>query len=47
MANGDGFVSYQDVFDYKPYDSLALSDTQRISSAPQAGEKRCKGLGQA
>jgi len=31
MANGDGIVSYQDVFHDEPYDALAFSDTQRIS----------------
>jgi len=47
MANGDGVVSYQDLFHYKPYDPLALSDTQRISSTAQTGEERRKGLRQA
>jgi hypothetical protein len=42
MANRDGVVSYQDVFHYEPHDSLPLSDTQRISSATQAGKERCK-----
>ena len=47
MANGDGVVSYQDVFHYKPHDSLALNDTQRISSTVQAVEERREGLRQA
>src|ERR1039458_3156877 len=28
MANGDGVVSDQDIFDYEPYDALAFRDTQ-------------------
>ncbi len=47
MANGNCVVSYQDVFHYKLYDSLALSDTQRISCTAQAGEERRKSLRQA
>jgi hypothetical protein len=47
MADGDGVVSYQDVFHYKPHDSLALNDTQRMSSAVHAGEERREGLRQA
>jgi len=47
MADGDGVVSDQDVFHYKPHDSLALKDTQRISSAVQAGEERREGFRQA
>jgi hypothetical protein len=47
MANGDGVVSYQDVFHYKPHDSLAFSDTQRISSSVQAVEERREGLRQS
>ncbi len=47
MANGDGVFPYQDVFHYKPYDSLALLDTQRISSIVQAGEERREGLREA
>ena len=47
MANRDGVVSDQDVFDYEPHDSLPLNDTQRISSATQAGEERCKVFRQA
>ncbi|WP_211256291.1 hypothetical protein, partial [Edaphobacter aggregans] len=47
MANGDGVFSYQDVFHNKPYDSLALLDTQRISSIVQAGEERREGLREA
>ena len=47
MAIGDGVVSYQDVFHYEPYDSLALSDAQCLSSAAQAGEERGEGLRQA
>ena len=47
MANRDGVVSYQNVFDHEPYDSLAFSDTQRISSTAQAREECREGLGQA
>ena len=47
MANGDGVVSDQDVFHYKPHDSLALKNTQCISSTVQAGEERREGLRQA
>jgi hypothetical protein len=47
MANGDGVVSYQDVFHDEPYDSLSLSDTQSISSTAQPGEERRKCLCQA
>ena len=47
MANGDGFVSYQEVFHNQPDDSLPLSDTQRISSTTQAGKERGKILRQA
>ncbi len=47
MANGDGVVSDQDVFHYKPDDSLVLKDAQRISGAVQAGEERREGLRQA
>jgi len=39
MANRDGVVSYQDVFHNQPDDSLPLRDTQRISSATQAGKE--------
>jgi hypothetical protein len=46
VANGDRIVSYQDVFHYKPYEPLALSDTQSISSTAQAGEERSKSLRQ-
>jgi hypothetical protein len=46
MADRDGVVSYQDVFYNQPDDSLPLSDTQRISSAMQAGKKRGKILRQ-
>src|ERR1039457_3620737 len=42
MANRDGIVSYQDVLHNQPDYSLPLSDTQRISSAAQAGKKRGK-----
>ena len=38
MANGDGIVPYLNVFDDEAYDSLALGDTQRISSTAQAGK---------
>jgi hypothetical protein len=44
MADGDGVFPYQDVFHYKPYDSLAFIDTQRTSSIVQAGEERREGL---
>jgi hypothetical protein len=47
MANRDGIFSYQDVFHDKPYDSLSLIDTQRISSLVQAGEERREGLREA
>jgi hypothetical protein len=33
MANGNGVVSYQDVFHYEADDALAFSDTKRISCA--------------
>ena len=46
MANRDGIVSDEDVFYNQPDDSLALSDTQRISSATDAGKERGKILGQ-
>ncbi len=46
MSNRDGVVSYQDVFYNQPHDSLPLSDTQRISSAAQAGKERVKILRQ-
>jgi len=32
MANGDGIVSYQDIFHDEPYDALAFRDAQRIRS---------------
>jgi hypothetical protein len=44
MANGDGIVSYLNVFDDEAYDSLSLGDTQRISSTAQADEERRKGF---
>jgi hypothetical protein len=44
MANGYGIVSYLNVFDDEADDSLALGDTQRISSTAQADEKRGKGF---
>jgi hypothetical protein len=47
MANRDGVFSYQDVFHYKPYDSLAFIDTERISSLVQAGEERREGFREA
>jgi RNA-directed DNA polymerase len=47
MANGNGVVPHQDVFDHEPHDSLALSDTKRLRSTAQAGEERCEGLRQA
>jgi hypothetical protein len=47
MADGDGVFSYQDVFHNKPYDALALIDTQRISSIVQAGKERREGLREA
>jgi hypothetical protein len=40
MANGDVVDSNQDVFHNEPYDSLAFSDTQRISSTAQPVEER-------
>jgi hypothetical protein len=46
MANGDGVVSYQDVFHYEPYDTLAFRDTQRISSTVEPREERGEGLRQ-
>jgi len=33
LANGDGVVSYQELFTTSRYDALAFRDTQRISSA--------------
>jgi hypothetical protein len=47
VTNGDCVIAYQDVFYNEPYDSLALSDTERINSSPQAGEERGKGLCQS
>jgi hypothetical protein len=47
MANGDGVASNQDVFHNEPYDSLAFSNTQRISSTTQAVEERREGFRQA
>src|SRR6516225_4343021 len=47
MANGNGIVPDQDIFDHEPYDSLALSDAKRFSSGAQAGEERREGLRQA
>ena len=47
MANGDGFLVYQDFFDNEPYDSLALDDIQRFSGTAQAGKKTCQGLSEA
>ncbi len=44
MANGDGVVSHQNVFDHEPYDSLALSDTKRLRSTAQAREECCEGF---
>src|SRR5258708_1633435 len=44
IANGDGVVSYQDIFHYEPYDALAFRDTQRISSAVEPREERGEGL---
>jgi hypothetical protein len=40
MANRDGIVSDEDFFYNQPDDSLPLRDTQRISSATQAGKER-------
>jgi hypothetical protein len=45
MANRDGVVAYQNVFDYEAYDSLALSDVQRFSSTAQTREECREGLG--
>src|SRR6266852_1022632 len=47
VANGDGVVSHQDVFDYESYDSLALRDVQRLGSTAQAGEERRESLRQS
>jgi hypothetical protein len=47
MANRDGVVPYQNVFDYEAYDSLALSDVQRFSSTAQTREECREGLGEA
>jgi len=44
MANGNGVVPDQDIFDHEPYDSLALSDTKRFRSSAQAGEERREGV---
>jgi len=47
MANGDGVVPQQDVFNHEAYDSLALSDVKRFSSTAQASEECGESLGQA
>jgi hypothetical protein len=39
VPNGDSVFPYQNVFDYEPYDSLTLRDTQRIGHPAQAGEE--------
>jgi hypothetical protein len=46
MANGNGVVPDQNLFDHEAYDSLALSDTKRFSSRAQAGEERRESLRQ-
>jgi hypothetical protein len=46
MANGNGVVPDQDIFDHEPYDALAFSDTKRFRGSAQAGEERCEGLRQ-
>src|SRR5271163_2697014 len=47
VPNGDGIFPHQNVFNQQPYDSLALSDSKRFSSAAQAGKECCEGLCQA
>ena len=47
MTNGDGIFPHQNVFNQKPYDSLALSDTKRFGGTAQASEECSEGLGQA
>ena len=47
MANGNGVVSYQDVFHYEADDALAFSDTERISSTVEPLQERGEGLRQA
>src|SRR5712664_1794721 len=47
VANGDGVVPHQNVFDHEPYDSLALCDIKRLSSTAQAGEERRESLRQS
>jgi hypothetical protein len=37
VPNDDGIFPHQNVFNQQPYDSLALSDSKRFSSAAQAG----------
>ena len=47
MANGDGVLPYQNVFDHEPYDSLTLADTERLRGTAQAREECCDGFCQA
>ena len=47
MANGDGILPYQNVFDHESYDSLALADTERLRGTAQAREECCDGFCQA
>lgn len=47
MANRDGVVPNENVFDHEAYDSLALNDVQRFSSTAQTRQECREGLGQA
>ena len=47
MADNDGVVADEDVFDDEAYDSLPLRDVKRVGDAAQSAEKRREGLGQA
>ena len=47
MPDDDGVIAYQDFFDDKTHDALALDDIQRVGGASQSGEERRERLGQA
>src|SRR5215471_9566080 len=47
MANGDGVLPYQNVFDHESYDSLTLADAERLCGTTQAREECCDGFCQA
>jgi RNA-directed DNA polymerase len=47
VANSDGVLTYQNVFDHEPDDSLALTDTKRLRGTAQAREECCDGFCQA